>query len=68
MNMFRNIIELENKIKAERIELAKTYVANNGMDPKLMTEDDLFAIYSCLMVKAQKRMNKNLDKLIDSMV
>ena len=32
------------------------------------TEDDLFAIYSCLMVKAQKRMNENLDKLIDSMV
>lgn len=68
MSMFRNIIELENKIKAERIELAKTYVVNNGMNPKLMTEDDLFAIYSCLMVKAQKRMNENLDKLIDSMV
>lgn len=67
-SMLKNIIELENKIKAERIELAKTYVINNGMDPKLMTEDDLFAIYSCLIVKAQKRMNENLDKLIDSMV
>ena len=66
--MWRNVIELENKINAERIELAKTYVINNGMNPKHMTEDDLFAIYSCLMVKAQKRMNENLDKLIDSMV
>ena len=66
--MWRNVIELENKIKAERIELAKAYAINNGMNPKYMTEDDLFAIYSCLMVKAQKRMNKNLDKLIDSMV
>ena len=66
--MWRNVIELENKIKAERIELAKNYVINNGMNPKYMTEDDLVAIYSCLMVKAQKRMNENLDKLIDNMV
>ena len=66
--MWRKVIELENKIKAERIELAKTYVINNGMNPRHMTEDDLFAIYSCLMVKAQKRMNENLDKLIDTMV
>lgn len=66
--MWMNVIELENKIKAERIELAKTYVINNGMNPKLMTEDDLFAIYSCLVIKAKKRMNENLDKLIDSMV
>ena len=66
--MWEKVVELENKIKAERIELAKTYVINNGMNPKLMTEDDLFAIYSCLMIKAQKRMNENLDKLIDTMV
>lgn len=66
--MWRNVIELENKIKAERIELAKTYAVNNEINPKHMTEDDLFAIYSCLMIKAQKRMNENLDKLIDSMV
>lgn len=66
--MWRNVIELENKIKAERIELAKTYAVNNGINPKHMTEDDLFAIYSCLIIKAQKRMNENLDKLMDSMV
>ena len=66
--MWRDVIELENKIKAERIELAKAYVINNGMNPRCMTEDDLFAIYSCLMIKAQKRMNENLDKLIDDMV
>ena len=66
--MWKEVVELENKIKAERIELAKTYVINNGMNPNYMTEDDLFAIYSCLMVKAQKRMNENLDKLIDGMV
>ncbi len=57
--MLRNVIELENKIKAERIELAKTYVINNGMNPKQMTENDLFAIYSCLVIKA-KKMNKNI--------
>ena len=66
--MWKEVVELENKIKAERIELAKTYVINNGMNPNLMPEDDLFAIYSCLMVKAQRRMNENLDKLIDNMV
>lgn len=66
--MWRNVVELENKIKAERIELAKAYVINKGINPKYMTEDDLFAIYSCLMVKAQKRMKENLDKLIDSVV
>ena len=66
--MWKEVVELENKIKAERIELAKTYVINNGMNSKYMTEDDLFAIYSCLMIKAQKRMNENLDKLIDNMV
>ena len=66
--MWMNVLELENKIKAERIELAKTYAVNNEMNPKLMTEDDLLAIYSCLVIKAKKRMNENLDKLIDSMV
>ena len=67
-NMWKEVLELENKINAERIELAKVYAINNGMNPKHMTEDDLFAIYSCLMVKAQKRINENLDKLIDGMV
>ena len=57
--MWRNVIELENKIKAERIELVKTYAVNNEMNPKLMTEDDLLAIYSCLVIKA-KKMNKNI--------
>ena len=66
--MWKEVIELENKIKAERIELAKTYAINNGRNPKYMTEYYLFSIYSYLMVKAQKRMNENLDKLIDNMV
>ena len=66
--MWREVVELENNIKAKRIELAKCYVVNNGMNPKYMTEDDLFAIYSCLMIKAQKRMNENLDKLVESVV
>ena len=57
--MWRNVIELENKIKAERIELAKTYAANNGINTKQMTENDLFAIYSCLVIKA-KKINKNI--------
>ena len=38
--MWRNVIELEKKIKAERIELAKTYAVNNGIKTKQMTEDD----------------------------
>ena len=67
-NMWKKVLELENKINAERIELAKIYAINNGMNPKYMTETDLLAIYSCLIVKAQKRMNENLDKLMDSMV
>ena len=52
--MWRNVIELENKIKAERIELAKTYAVNNEINTKQMTEDDLLAIYSCLVIKAKK--------------
>ena len=66
--MWRSVVELENKIKAERIALAKTYVLNNGMNPKHMTESDLIAIYTCLVFKSQKKMNENLDKLMDSMV
>ena len=66
--MWKEVLELENKINAERIELAKVYAINNGMNPKCMTETDLLAIYSCLIVKAQKKMNENLDKLMDSMV
>ena len=52
--MLRNVIELENKIKAERIELAKTYAVNNGINTKQMTEDDLLAIYTCLLINANK--------------
>lgn len=66
--MWRKVVELENKIKAERIELAKAYSINNGMNPKYMTEDDLFAIYTCLVFKSQKKMNENLDKLMNSVV
>ena len=60
--MLRNVIELENKIKAERIELVKTYAINNGINTKQMTENDLLAIYSCLVIKA-KKMNKNIIKM-----
>ena len=66
--MWREVVELENKIKAERIALAKTYVIIKGMNPKHMTEDDLMSIYSCLTIKAQNQMNKNLDKLVASVV
>lgn len=59
--MWRNVVELEKKINSERIELAKTYAINNGMNPKDMTDDDLFAIYSCLMIQA--KMHENIDKL-----
>ena len=57
--MWKEVVELENKIKAERIELAKTYAANNGINTKQMTEDDLLAIYSCLVIKT-KKINKNI--------
>ena len=60
--MLRNVIELENKIKAERIELVKTYAINNGINTKQMTENDLLAIYSCLVIKA-KKMNKNITEM-----
>ena len=50
--MWKDAVALENKIKAERIALAKTYVITQGMSPKCMTESDLLAVYSCLMVKA----------------
>ena len=67
--MWRNVIELENKIKAERIELAKTYAVNNGINPKHMTEDDLFAIYSCLMIKnALETTHKGRDYIIDEVI
>lgn len=66
--MWRKVVELENQIKQERLGVAKNYVLSEGMNPKYMTEDDLFAIYSCLMVKAQAKMNENLDKLMDSVV
>ena len=57
--MLRNVIELENKIKEERIELEKNYAVNNGINSKKMTEDDLIAIYFCLVIKA-KKINKNI--------
>ena len=56
MNIFA-VIDLEKEINEKRIGLTKCYLAEQGINPNLVSDDDMLAIYSCLVTKAKKKCN-----------
>lgn len=63
MNIFA-VIDLEKEINKKRIELTKCYLAEQGINPNLVSDDDILGIYSCLVVKAQKKISKKIEELV----
>ena len=63
MNIFA-VIDLEKEINEKRIELTKCYLAEKGINPNLVSNDDILAIYSCLVTKAKKRISKKIKDLV----
>jgi hypothetical protein len=59
--MWRKVIELEQKIVEMRVELTKEYMASQGVDVSQLSADDLLGAYSCLVIKAKRRL-ENYDK------
>lgn len=57
--MWRKVIELEQKIVEMRVELAKEYMASQGVDVSHLSADDLLGIYSCMTIKVQKGLEKS---------
>lgn len=56
--MWYRVLELEEKITNQRIELAREYMASQGIDTSKLSEDDLLSVYSCMIVKAKKGIKK----------
>ena len=52
--MWKRILELEQNITNQRVELAREYMANQGVDTSELSADDLLGIYSCMVVKVKK--------------
>ena len=52
--MWRKIIELEQNITNQRVELAREYMASQGVDTSELSAEDLLGVYSCLTIKAKK--------------
>lgn len=52
--MWRKIIELEQNITNQRVELAREYMASQGVDTSELSADDLLSIYSCMVIKTKK--------------
>lgn len=63
MNIFA-VIDLEKEINKKRIELTKCYLAEQGINPNLVSDDDILEVYSCLVVTAQKKVSKKIKELI----
>ena len=47
-------MELEQKIVDMRVELAREYMASQGVDTSELSANDLLGIYSCMTVKFKK--------------
>jgi hypothetical protein len=58
MSMWRRILELEEKITSQRVGLAREYMASQGVDTSELSAEDLLSIYSCMVVKVKKGMER----------
>ena len=57
--MWKRILELEQNITNQRVELAREYMASQGVDTSELSADDLLGIYSCMTIKVQKGLEKS---------
>ena len=57
------ILKLENEIKEKRLDTARKYCYNNDMRADILTDDDLIAIYTMLVIKAENFKKKVVDKI-----
>lgn len=57
--MWRKVLELEANITNQRVELAREYMASQGVDTSELSAEDLLSIYSCMVIKVQKGLEKN---------
>ena len=63
MNIFA-VIDLEKEINKKRIELTKCYLVEQGVNPNLVSDDDILGVYSCLVAKAKKKISKKIEELV----
>lgn len=56
--MWKRVLELEQNITNQRVEWAREYMASQGVDTSELSADDLLSIYSCIVIKAKKRMER----------
>lgn len=52
--MWKRILELEQNITNQRVELAREYMASQGVDTSELSAEDLLSIYSCMVIKVKK--------------
>ena len=58
------ILELEETIKNKRIEMAMQYLAENDIDPFIMSDTDLLAVYTMLKTKARIKLQRTFNEKI----
>ena len=56
--MWKRVLELEQNITNQRVELAREYMASRGVDTSELSANDLLSIYSCMVIKMQKAVDK----------
>ena len=59
----QKILEFEQQCNEKRKEFAKEFLMKQ-VNTKIMTDDDLMAIYACLSVKARTKRKQYLDNVI----
>ena len=57
--MWKRVLELEQNITNQRVELAREYMASQGVDTSELSSEDLLGIYSCMTIKVKKGMEEN---------
>ena len=58
------ILELEETIKNKRIEMAMQYLAENDIDPFIMSDTDLLSVYTMLETKARIKLQRTFNEKI----
>lgn len=59
----QRILEFEQQCNEKRKELAKEFLMKQ-VNIKIMTDDDLMSLYSCLLIKARTKRKQYLDNVI----
>ena len=57
-----SVLYLEQDFREKRCQLVDDFLLNQGINPKICSEEDKLSIYTLLLIKAENFKKKGIDK------